>query len=75
MIAMVFKFLATLGALATTVFLTVQAASAGLIVFGTILGLIKAIIVLVFIGLLVLIAVLLIAPYLSRHSKSGTQDV
>jgi hypothetical protein len=75
MIAVIFKFLATLGALATTVFLTVEAAKAGFIVFGTILGLIKAIIVLVFIGLLVLIAVLLIAPWISRQSKSGAQDI
>ena len=53
----------------------VEAAKAGLIVFGTILGLIKAIIVLVFIGLLVLIAVLLILPWISRPSNSSTPDV
>ena len=60
--------------MATTVFLTVEAAKAGLIVFGTILGLIKVIIVLLYLGLLVLIAVLLIAPLLSRRSKSETAD-
>ena len=69
MIAVVFKFLATLGALATTVFLTVEAAKGGLIVFGTILGLIKAIVWLLFLGLLILIAVLLIAPWLARDPK------
>ena len=44
MIGIIFKLLATLTALATTVLLTVAPRKSGLIVLGTVLGLIKVIV-------------------------------
>ncbi len=69
MIGIIFKMLATLTAIATTVLLTVATAKSGLIVLGTVLGLIKAIVLFAFLGLLLFIAYLVCEPLL-RRSKS-----
>jgi hypothetical protein len=69
MIAIIFKLLATLTALATTVLVIVATAKSGFIVLASVLGIIKLIVLLAFLGLLILIAYLVCAPLL-RRSKS-----
>ncbi len=69
MIAIIFKLLATLTALATTVLVIVATAKSGVILLASVLGIIKLIVLLVFLGLLIFIAYLVCKPLLNR-SKS-----
>lgn len=67
--ALIFKILAVLTSLATTVLLTIASVRSGLFVVATIFGLIKIMVIVLFSALLLLILYLLV----SANKKSFTQ--
>jgi hypothetical protein len=66
--ALLFKLLALLTSLATTVLLLVESARRGLLLFWTILGVLKVLVFVVFLGLLLFIGYLLLKPQHGEQS-------
>lgn len=68
----IFKLIGSLTALAATSLLAFESARRGAIIFGTILGLVKVVIVAVFVLLLLVILYLILAPETPRSEGEGT---
>lgn len=69
MIALFFKIIGVLTTLATTILLLIQSLRGGLVILGTILGIIKVIVIVAFLLLLVIVLYLLFTSDKSHTEK------